>query len=552
MARDRWGSKLGVILAVAGSAIGLGNFLRFPGLAAQNGGGAFMIPYFVALVLLGLPLMWIEWTIGRFGGGFGHSTAPGIFHSLWAKNRFIKYFGVIGIFGPIVILLYYTYIESWLLGYSVFALTGRYNTCTDAAGMQAFLNGYRGLEANAHFSGKGLAYLFFLITFAINITIVYGGIRKGIQRVCEWSMPVLFLLAIVLVVRVFTLGTPDPTHPERNVLNGLGFLWNPQWSKLWNVAALDALKSAAWGSGAWWTGLAQLVNAKVWLAAAGQVFFTLSVGIGVILTYASYLERKDDVALSGLTAASANEVAEVILGGSIVIPAAFAFFGAGAAQGSLFDLGFVTMPLVLQQLPLGNLLGFAWFALLFIAGVTSSISLAMPAVVFLQEEFNLTRKEAVAIFAVVTFVLCHMAIFGLGSGVVDELDFWGGTLCLVIFGAVETILFGWVFGMDRAWTELHTGADIRIPRFYRFIIKYVTPAFLLVILAVYFIQQGVPLLTLREVKPEHVPAIMLTRIVLILLFILLSVLVWIAWRRRTVESQVPAATPDAQTEGGQP
>ncbi len=106
--RDTWGSRLGIIMAVAGSAIGLGNFLRFPAKAASNGGGAFMIPYFVSLFLLGIPLMWIEWTLGRYGGGFEHGTAPGIFHSLWQKNRFIKYFGVIGIFGPLVIFIYYT------------------------------------------------------------------------------------------------------------------------------------------------------------------------------------------------------------------------------------------------------------------------------------------------------------------------------------------------------------------------------------------------------------------------------------------------------------
>ena len=106
--RQSWGSKIGIILAVAGSAVGLGNFLRFPVQAAQNGGGAFMIPYFVSFLLLGIPLMWIEWTLGRFGGGFGHGTGPGIFHSMWKKNRFIKYFGVIGIFGPIVIFIYYT------------------------------------------------------------------------------------------------------------------------------------------------------------------------------------------------------------------------------------------------------------------------------------------------------------------------------------------------------------------------------------------------------------------------------------------------------------
>ena len=159
MPRQSWGSRLGVVLAVAGSAVGLGNFLRFPVQAAGHGGGAFMIPYFVSLILLGIPLMWVEWTAGRYGGLFGHGTAPGIFHSLWAQNRFIKYFGVIGIFGPLVIFIYYVYIESWLLGYAAFAFTGAYRGGTQAD-LQAFLSGYQGLAQNRYFHGVGWAYLF--------------------------------------------------------------------------------------------------------------------------------------------------------------------------------------------------------------------------------------------------------------------------------------------------------------------------------------------------------------------------------------------------------
>lgn len=535
MSKQQWSSKAGVILAVAGSAIGLGNFLRFPGQVVNNGGGAFLIPYFVALLLLGLPLMWIEWTIGRFGGGFGHSTAPGMFHNLANKRRFIKYFGVIGIFGPIVIFTYYCYIESWLLGYSFFAATGRYASCTDHQSMGAFLNAYRGLARNEHFQGLHTAYLFFVLTFAANLWVIAYGIKGGIERVCRFAMPALFLMAIPLLVRVFTLGTPDPAHPENNVLAGLGFLWNPDWTKLWNAEAWQKFVAGQEFSLERLSLLGTALNGKVWLAAAGQIFFTLSVGIGVILTYASYLSRRDDVALSGLTSASANETAEVILGGSIVIPAAFVFFGAAAttqASSSIFDLGFKTMPLVLQKAGFGNLLGFLWFGLLFLAGITSSISLAQPAIAFLEDEFNLSRREAVTVFGVVTFLLCQLAIFGLGAGVVDELDFWGGTFCLVLFGAVETILFGWVFGMDKAWSELHAGSDITIPRIYRWIIRYITPAFLIVILAVYLIQDGIPLLLLRNVKPENTLAILMTRIVLVLLFSLLACMVWIAWRRK--------------------
>ena len=513
--RDNWGSRLGIIMAVVGSAIGLGNFLRFPAKAATNGGGAFMIPYFVSLFLLGIPLMWIEWTLGRYGGGFEHGTAPGIFHSIWQKNRFIKYFGVIGIFGPLVIFIYYTFIESWTLAYSFFALTGNYSAITEQSAMQSFLRGFQGLEHNQYFNGLGTAYIFFLITFALNIWVIYYGIKGGIEKLCKWAMPLLFLFGLILLFRVVTLGTPDLSRPEWNISNGFGFLWNPNF---------QALKSA-----------------KVWLEAAGQIFFTLSVGIGVILTYASYLSKGDDVVLSGLTAASTNEVAEVILGGSIVIPAAFVFFGQAdlqaIARSGVFNLGFVTMPLVLNKLPMAAIFGFLWFFLLFLAGITSSVSLAQPAIAFLEDEFDINRKKAVSIFGAVSFLLCQPAIFFLGRGVVDELDFWGGTFFLVLFATIETILFVWVFGMDNAWDEIHKGADMQIPKVYKFIIKYITPLFLFIILGMWFWQEWLPVIFMKNVSGANQPFIVATRIGLAAIFLILAVLVKIAWRKKKLQGE---------------
>ena len=512
--RQRWGSKLGVILAVAGSAVGLGNFLRFPVQAAQNGGGAFMIPYFISFLLLGIPLMWIEWTAGRFGGGFEHSTAPGIFHSMWEKNRFIKYFGVIGIFGPMAIFIYYTYIESWCLAYGVFSIIGKYQGCTTQAAMENFLHAFQGLEANQHFQGLWAAYLFFVITFILNVTVVYYGIKGGIERLCKFAMPALFIFAFLIMIRVLTLGAPDASRPSWNALNGLGFLWNPDFS---------ALK-----------------DSKVWLAAAGQMFFTLSVGIGVILTYASYLKKTDDVALSGLSAASTNELAEVILGGSIIIPAAFAFFGPHGiievAKGGAFNLSFVTMPIILQNIPSGAIFGFLWFIMLFLAGVTSSVSLAQPAIAFLEDEFDINRKRAAWIFGIVTFILCQPAIFFLGRGVVDELDFWAGTFCLVLFATVECIVFAWVFGIDKAWEQMHHGAMMRIPKAYKFIIKYITPLFLLFILSFWFIQHGLPTIMMKGVEPQNRPFILGTRLGLLLIFTTLCIMVKIAWRKRKMKT----------------
>jgi len=505
--RDRWSSKIGIILAVAGSAVGLGNFLRFPVQAANNGGGAFMIPYFISLLVIGIPLMWIEWTVGRYGGAFGHGTAPGIFHSLWQK-RWVKYFGIIGIFGPLVIFIYYTYIESWLLAYTFFSLTGKYAGITTQAGMSGFLSGFQGVVKNQHFSSIWPAYTFFLITFLCNMAVIRQGISGGIEKLARWGMPILLFFAVIIAVRVLTLGAP--VHADWTIAKGLGFLWNPDFS--------------------------QLKSAKIWLAAAGQVFFTLSVGIGVILTYASYLKREDDVALAGLTSVSTNEFCEVILGGSIIIPAAFAFFGPLAiltiAGSGAFNLGFVTMPMIFQQIPLGMFFATLWFGLLFIAGITSSVSLAQPIISFLEDEFRILRKKAVNILTAVSFVLCQPAIFFLARGVVDELDFWGGTFALVLFGTIETILFVWVFGIDRAWKEMHHGAELQIPEIYRFIIKYITPVFLLLILGFWFVQDGIPVIMMKNVAAANVPYVLGTRLMLLGMLAVLAILVKVAWGKK--------------------
>jgi SNF family Na+-dependent transporter len=502
--REKWGTKLGVILAVAGSAVGLGNFLRFPVQAAQNGGGAFMIPYFIALFLLGIPVMWIEWAVGRYGGLFGHGTAPGALSKL-SKSRWAKYLGVIGIFGPLVIFIYYTYIESWLLGYMFFAATGQLLANSSAAQMQGFLQAYQGLSPQSNLL---TAYIFFLITFGLNFWILSRGIKGGIELLCKIAMPLLFIFAFIVALRVWTLGTPDLTHPDWNILNGFGYLWNPDFSLL--------------------------LNSKIWLAAAGQIFFTLSVGMGCILTYASYLSHGDDIALSGLTAASTNELAEVILGGSIVIPLAFAFLGplgtGAAANSGAFNLGFITMPLIFGKIPLGELFAFLWFALLFLAGITSSVSLMQPAVAFMKDDFKLNHKKAIWILGIAAFVLCQAPIFFLAQGVVDELDFWAGTFAITLFALIETVMFVWVFGIERAWEEIHHGTELKIPAFYKFIIKYITPLLLFFILGFWIMQQGIPILFMHGVPAQNVPYIIATRIGMIVLFLVIAISIKFIWQ----------------------
>lgn len=481
MRRERWATRIGLILAMAGNAIGLGNFLRFPGQAARNGGGAFMIPYFISLILMGIPVMWMEWAQGRFGGSRGYGTTPGMFHLMW-RARISKYLGVLGIFIPTVIMIYYTYIESWTLGYSVLALLGKMPRVGPGMSpnevlklFEEYFTSYVGKSGDWFISASPMAYAFFLITLTLNTWILARGVARGIEVLAKVAMPLLFLFAIVLVVRVFTLGAK--IHPDWTPLKGLAFLWEPKW----------VMERAGHYT-------ITLLDPTIWLAAAGQMFFTLSLGMGAIQTYASYLDESDDVMLSGLTTTAANEFAEVVLGGSIAIPAAVTFFGLlGAleiAGKGVFYLAFISMPAIFSYLPAGNLFGALWFALLFFAGFTSSVAMSQPMMAFLQEHFGLKRLHAALTLFVFYLTSMHICIFLRGG--VDVMDFWAGTFGPPLLALIEVIIMMWIFGADRMWEEMHRGAELRAPRFFYYTSKYVTPLFLMLIFSGWAWQNLIP------------------------------------------------------------
>ena len=466
---ERWGSRIGVILAVAGSAVGLGNFLRFPGQAAQNGGGAFMIPYFCALLFLGIPICWAEWTMGRYGGRKGFRSAPAIL-GVVGKGAVARYFGALGILVPLVIYMYYVLIESWCLRYFFEYLTGGINLGLDpsqyAAQSSEVFSAVTGDQANGLALNGGLhpGVFFLLLTIGFNFWFIRRGLAKGIEAFCTIAMPAMIVCALIVLVRVLTLGTPDPTLPDQNVINGLGFMWNPDLSKLGDF--------------------------KTWLAAAGQVFFSISVGFGVIINYASYLTKQDDLVLSGLTASATNELFEVALGGLITIPAAFVFLGAGMAIGSTFGLGFQTLPVVFAYMgDFGRVIGAIWFFMLFLAAVTSSLSMLQPVFAFLAEALELSRNTAMVCLGVLSTLGSFWVLyFSQGLVALDTMDFWVGTMGIFVLATVLIICFGWVFGIDRGFDEAHTGAHLRIPGFFRFVIKYLSPAYLLVVIVGFCIQ----------------------------------------------------------------
>jgi NSS family neurotransmitter:Na+ symporter len=460
--KEQWGSRVGLILAAAGNAIGIGNLLRFPAQAAQNGGGAFIIPYLVSLLLFGLPLMWVAWTIGRHGGRFGHSSLPGMLDVIW-KRPFAKYFGVLGVAIPLVFCLYYTYIESWCLAYAYFSLTGQYiSSPGNTVDLTAFLGEYLGdATSSSYFSGLTPALVFLLIVVLLNVWILSRGIMKGIERLAKIAIPLLLIFCVALAVRVLTLGEIEGT-----ALDGLAFLWTPDFSALGNP--------------------------QVWIAAAGQIFFTLGIGFGALECFASYVRSKEDIALTSLTTASTNEFVEIIFGSMIAIPAAAIFFGPSQieaiAKSGTFSIGMVSMPEILRSFPAVEIFGTIWFLLLFFAAFTSSVAIAQPVMAFLQDEAKLSRNVAAVILGLVWVLGSLPVIFFYKYGVLDEFDFWAGTIGLVALAIVEVILFAWVFGTRRGWEELHDGALMRVPRFFMFILKYITPVGLIAIFLAWALQ----------------------------------------------------------------
>lgn len=455
--RERWASRIGLVLAMAGNAVGLGNFLRFPAQAAQNGGGAFLVPYLVSFLLMGLPLLFVEWAIGRHGGRYGHHSAPGLFHRL-GEARWLKYVGVFGLFTNLAVAAYYCYIESWTLAYVFHSVAGTFAK----ADPKAFFTSYLGAGPGALAAFPGEALLWFGVTLALNVAILSRGIAKGIERAAKVGMPLLILFAAVLLVRGLTL-SPGHEGVVESPFVGLNFVWHPD--------------------------LSGLTNPSVWLAAAGQIFFTLSVGMGSIHCYASYLGRDEDVALNAASAGWLNEFVEVVLGGAILIPIATAYLGLAAVQeatkgGSGFGLAFLTLPTLFQNWGwFAPVAGALWFGLLFFAGITSSLAMGQPVLAFLEDELGVERTRAALLFGGATLALGLFCVVLYPGGAFDEFDFWTGTVALVVFALVETFLFTRVFGMERGWEEITRGADIRLPNLLRFVLRYVTPVFLLAVFA---------------------------------------------------------------------
>jgi NSS family neurotransmitter:Na+ symporter len=496
--RENWGSKIGLILAMAGNSIGLGNFWRFPYQAAKNGGGAFMIPYVMALFLIGVPLMLVEWMMGRLGGKYGHGTV-GFMIYIQARDKIKPKKAIIlgSICGMLVIgvtLLvnsYYNHIIGWTLGYAVLSATGGYSDMAVSTG-EFFVN---------YVQNPAYVFTFWIISLSCLALAVTRGIQKGIETWAKIMMPILYLFGIVLIYKALTIGSP--VNPDWSAIKGLNYLWTPRWADL---------------------------NFKAALAAAGQIFFTLSLGMGIIQNYASYLKKDDDIVTSALTTVSLNEFAEVILGGSIAIPITYAFMGVEGLSQSI-GLSFIALPNIFRTMDGGRLLGTLWFMLLFFAGFTSAIAMYNYLVTILEEGMGMAKKKAsLIVFIGYIIVGLPVALEPILTKTAElayfsELDNWVGTYLLVVMGLIEIIVAGWLM-KDNALDEINHGSHWQAPKWiYSVMIRWITPATIIIILigsTAAYIKDGyfkfIP--TFVAKTPVLIPWVNGARVVLLVVFVL--------------------------------
>jgi SNF family Na+-dependent transporter len=522
MSKESWGSRVGLVLAMAGNAVGLGNFLRFPVQAIQNGGGAFIIPYLVCFLLMGIPLLWVEWSMGRFGGKFGHHSTPFILDAM-DKRKFWKYIGVFGIFTNLAVAAYYCYLESWTLSWVWHSVARTFSGQTQEQVAAVFGN-YVSLT---HW---GEPVFFWILCLLMNTWILSKGLSGGVEIASKIGMPLLILFGAVLAYLAITMKAGEHGAINAGTV-GLNFLWTPDYSSIW--------------------------TAKVWLAAAGQIFFTLSVGMGSIQCYASYVKSKDDIALNAMSAGWMNEFVEVVLGSSIIIPIAVGYLGIDKViemtQSGGLGLGFKTLPYLFEQWgpTLAVISGVFWFGLLFFAGITSSLAMGTPCMGFMMDEFKWGREKSAWLFGAAILVLGLPTVLFFNEGVFDEYDYWAGTVSLVVFAMVEIILFAWVFGMDKGWKEINQGSDMKVPVIFRFIIKYITPVILLYV----FISNIPGIISkisnsdlktqLAAATDEAVIAQLnaqmfygnLARIILLLVWLGVAYLVYVAYKKRMKEGR---------------
>lgn len=430
--RATFGSKIGVILATVGCAVGLGNIWRFPYMLGENGGAAFLLVYISCILFLGIPVMITEFFIGRYS----RKNAAGAFKVMAPGTKW-SVIGYNGVAAAFLILGYYAVVSGWTLEYIVQAFSGSLEgkNATDFAD-----------EFTAFSTGVFRPILWTVVFIALTHIIIVSGVKEGIERASKVMMPMLFLILIALCVRSITL----PGASE-----GLTFLFNPDFSK---------------------------IDSSVVLSAMGQAFFSLSIGMGCLITYASYFGKQTNLQTTALQVTILDTLVAV-LAGVMIFPAVFSF-GIEPTTGP--ELVFITLPNVFEQLPFGNIWSFVFFVLLALAALTSTISLHEVSTAYVHEEYHISRKKAAVIVSIGVTILGILSSLSMGLlksytlfglNFFNLLDFVTAKIMLPLGGMMICIFTAKRVDKLLLKEEVTNHGTIRFYFFntYAFFVKYIAP-----------------------------------------------------------------------------
>lgn len=434
--QNQWNSSIGFLLAMIGSAVGLGNIWRFPYIAYTNGGGTFLIPYIIAILCVGAPFVFIEY-------GAGYKFKAGLSRTLRTINRKYEYIAWAIQMVPFLILTYYTTIIGWNLIYLLLSFNKSWGPDTNDFFTNTFLQNVTTPSGMLHIVMP--IFISVLVVWLIIWFVSHRDLNKGVERVSKIVVPVLFVLMAIIIIYSITLP---------GSFKGINALFTPDWTKIANI--------------------------DVWLAAFGQIVFSLSLGLCIMFTYASYLPEGTDLVKNGLTVAFTNSAFEVCTAVGMFSIIGFMSLMSSTpidqvvTQGA--GLAFIVLPSVFNTMgTVGYIIGPLFFICLFFAGFTSAIALVEPVNASISEKFNLSRKRTVTLICIVGFLIATLFTSSYGSELLTYFDGFLNQFGLLLTVIVECVIFGWIYDLDELAKAINRDSKVKLGRTWKFMIRFFIP-----------------------------------------------------------------------------